>query len=202
MTQDCLDDHIRVIQCDFALLCAGLADALSVGSRKILCLNRKNVSTSYILNLLRCYKAFTSEVTFATKVEFNRLEEGPATIVLTLDSNIFPYVAGTGSSTDIAIHFEDLINDTITIPPYIVVRVKNILYIYSYDITASFNDTVLASVSNPELASATITNLQNNTDEILDLWNNITHEQLCKIIKFAGVQANFDKLVTSNSCNC
>lgn len=211
MTQDCLDSHIVDIQCKFSDLSHGLSNALSLGTRKIVCLNRKNVSTAWLLKLLRCYKAFTSPVTFATKIEFNRLDApdpttglyGLVTITMGLGINLFPAYVGTGTDRDIASWFKTQVDNTATAVNYESVEVVgNTIYVYSYDPAGSFSDLVISGSSDITLATSTITNLQNNTDEILDLWNNVTHSQLCKIITFAGVQSNFDQLVTSNSCNC
>lgn len=205
MTQECLDSHIIDIQCKFSDLSAGLSDALSVGSRKIVCLNRKNVSTAHLLRLLKCYTAFTSDVLYAYKIEFEKLEEGVVEVDMAIAANVFTTYIGDGTATTVAKHFQSQI-DALASPVYSTELVgtgsKVVLYVYSYDALTSFTDITTVASNDTSLFTIGATNLQNNTDEILDLWNNITHEQLCKIIKFAGVQSNFDQLVTSSGCNC
>jgi hypothetical protein len=201
MTQDCLNEHIRQIQCDFAQLSSGLSDALAIGSKKIMCLNRKNVSTAHLLNLLRCYRAFEGDLTFASKIEINRLAPGSAQLTLILNFHVRLFTS-SGTDEEIAIHFENEINGITLSPLYKVVRVKNILYIYSYDAAASFNDTLSITATDSSLVTSKTTNLQNNTEEILSMWNNITQEELCKVVKFAGIQAGYDKPAEASGCNC
>jgi len=214
MTQGNLNQEIVNLQCKHTTLTEKLVNYLSIGSPKIVCYNRKNVSTAWVLKVLRRYQAFSAEVTFATKIEFNRIDApdpntglyGSVQVDLFLDLFAYtPFYTGTGSGEDIARYYENAVNNTAhpsnTYEP--VVRVGNTLYIYSYDTNASFSDNVLANSLDTDLVTTTVTNLQNKTEEILDLWNSITHEELCCLLGFAKSQTELNiGASTSSPCNC
>ena len=215
MTQGDLNAEIISMQCEHVDLTSKLVNYLSIGSPKVMCYNRKNVSVAWAIKVLRRYKAFTAPVTFATKWEFNRVDTpdattglyGPVTITAGLGINVFnAYLNGTGSAEDMAIWFENQINNTATAIAYEpVVRVGNTLYIYSYDAAASFSDVVLLASQDLTLATTNITNLQNKTSEILDTWNHITHDEVCCLIGFIHSQAQVNVSKAgggSSGCGC
>jgi hypothetical protein len=164
------------------------------------------VSVAHVLKVLKCYTAFTADVTFATKVTFDRVDDGAVTVSFALGVYFYPgYIAGTGTGEDIAAFFENEINTDVGAPiDYeTVVRVGNTLYIYSYDAGASFSDSVVANSTDTSLVTTTVTNLQNKTSEILDVWNSITYEQLCCLLDFANNQVKIEVGAQgSNPCNC
>tara|TARA_B110000259_G_scaffold165744_1_gene192805 strand:+ start:10559 stop:11188 length:630 start_codon:yes stop_codon:yes gene_type:complete len=209
MDKACLINNILNIQCKHGHLGSALSDQLSAGTRKAVCLDRYNVATGYLLGILKDYKSFESPVTYAYKVTFNRTSstESPltsATVSLSLkDNNLTSYV-GTGDGNDIAIHFEALINTGSLTVTYSVERISNVLYIYSYDTNASFSD-IGTTTSSTTKVTATSISLENNLDEILNIWNNLTEQELCNLITFATKTASSSEDLTSgggSGCNC
>lgn len=207
MDQTCLNNHILNIQCKHGALGTRLATALSAGSRKSVCLDRYNVAVSRLLRLLRCYKAFTAEVTYAYKITFTRDSSGTTTVDVTLKDNILTQYSGTGTAEEIAIFFQNQLDAGGLTVDYKTERVGSTLYVYSYDAAASFADTTTIAVGNTAV-SYTATNLQNDLDEILNLWNSLTEDQICSIVtmatKFAdnGIQNGVGGSNSGGGCNC
>lgn len=202
MTKECLDNNIIVIQCDFANLTLALTKALTIGSNKTICLNRKNVTTSYLLNLLRCYTPFVSEVTYAYKIVFTLNTPGIVDADLILFNNLYNLNQTMSTSEELAIYYAQKIKTQVGSVDYKTEIVGNILYLYSYDIAADFADTTSLSVNSGDISS-NITTLQNNLDEILNLWNSLTEDEICKILTFATNESKYSAItVNTNTCNC
>lgn len=214
LSQTDINNHILSLQCKHTDLTTKLVDYLSIGSKKVVCYNRKNVSVMHVLRVLRRYKNFSGDITFATKIEFDRVDTAdPVTgLYQSVQVDVFldlfaytPFYVGTGSAEDIAAYYENAINNTAhpSNTYETVVRVGNTLYIYSYDSNATFADNVLANSLDTDLVTTTVTNLQNKTDEILDIWNAITYKQLCCLLDFANNQVKIQVGASgSNPCNC
>jgi len=209
MDRDCLTNNILNIQCKHGTLGATLSTHLSVGSKKIVCLDRFNVATGNLLDILRCYKPFETPVTYAHKFCFDRtdMEESPLTparVDMIIDTNVLIY-NGTGSGEDMAIFFESQIKAGGLTKNYLTERVGGCLYVYSYDATASFADTTTVTSDVPEV-TIKATNLHNDLDQILNLWNSITEQELCNLITFATNAADTGKTLSGSSgnggCNC
>ena len=204
MDKTCLNTNILNIQCNHGTLGATLSDQLSAGTRKVVCLNRYNVATGYLLDIIRSYTPFESPVTYAYKFTFNKSDASTARVDMIFDINVLIYNS-TGSGEDIAIYFETAIKAGSSFSNnYYVERVGNVLYLYSYDSSASFSDNgVLTTTSSKATVSAA--SLENDLDQILNIWNSITQQELCNLITFATKTASASNgLSTSSSggCNC
>lgn len=211
MDKTCINNNILNIQCKHGVLGSTLNAHLSGGTRKIACLNRYNVATGYLLNILRGYTPFQNTVTYAYKFTFTR-EAGDttsATVTMTMKNIVVgqaPITAytGTGSGADIAAHFESVINAASLGITYYTERVGNVLYVYSYDSNVSFSDVSTLGSSTTKV-TATTKSLENNLDEILNIWNSLTEQELCNLITFATKTASTgEDLPTGSSggCNC
>lgn len=205
MYRDCLRSHIINIQCKQGQLGSVLSTQLELGSRKVVCLDRFNAATTYLLRILRCYTPFAQEVTYAYKFVFDRSVAGSVSIDMTLKDNVLATYTGTGTGEEIAIYFQNLIDAGGLTIDYLTERVGNVLYVYSYDAAASFTDTTTTTSSSTSV-TVTQTILQNDLDEILNLWNSLTESEICNLITLATnasmTGATLGKVTGNSGCNC
>lgn len=208
MNRTCLNNNIINIQCIHSTLGVTLSDHLSAGTRKVVCLDRYNIATGYVLDILRGYKPFESDVTYAYKFTFTRPVGDTASTTVSMqlkDNTLTPYT-GTGNGTDIAVHFETLIKAGGLTIAYQVERVGNVLYVYTYDSGAAYTDNAV-TVANPVTTKVTAVSksLENNLDELLNIWNSLTEKELCNLITFATTTAGKTaggSSTSSGGCNC
>lgn len=210
MDRTCLNDNILDIMCKHGTLGSTLSSHLSMGTRKVVCLDRYNVATGYLLDILKCYRPFEDTVTYAHKFVFDRpdLLTSPltsATVSLTLQTNVLTDYVGTGDGNAMAIHFQDIIDAGGLTIAYLTERVGNVLYVYSYDPIATFADVTTISSSVVKVTVAK-TNLQNDLSEILNLWNSLTEIEICNLITLARnaalTGASLPAGGGSGGCNC
>lgn len=203
MDKTCINNNILNIQCKHGVLGSTLNAHLSGGTRKIACLNRYNVATGYLLNILRGYTPFQNTVTYAYKFTFNKSDTSTARVDMIFDVNVLIY-NGTGSGEDIAIYFEAAVKAGSFTNDYYIERVDNVLYLYSYDSSASFGDSGILTTTSSKVTVSTV-NLENDLGQILNIWNNLTEQELCNLITFATKTASTgEDLPTGSSggCNC
>jgi len=184
ITRADLNIHINNIQCKQSDLGAALSTALSLGTCTWRELNDKNVSVTHMLNRIGCYKPFEGTVTYATKFAFAKVGTGSITVDLTIGAVTFTQFVGAGTATDIVNHFFNDINDNTTSPDYIAERVGNVLYVYSIDAGTDFAATTTVTIVDATGGtSVATTGLENDLDEILDLFNCLTFTEMCGIIR-------------------
>lgn len=193
MTLNSKNRHLQYLQCLQESYASKLYKSLSYGN----CPEEKlilNEMLTYIIRVVRRYTPFDSEVTYAYKFTFTRVEENEEVEVeIDIDGVNWTY-SGTGSANDIVDFFYSEINDGTTTPEYYAEKDGDILYIYSYDEDADYSLTTTLTIDNEDLLTGTSSSLINDTDEILNLWNCITNDELCSII-------NLKKKIETN-CNC
>lgn len=211
MNRTCLNNNIINIQCIHSTLGVTLSDHLSAGTRKIVCLDRYNIATGYLLDILRGYKPFEDNLTYAYKFTFVR-EAGDTTSTtvsmtmknIVVGQALLTSYVGTGSGTDIATHFQTVINAASLGITYYTERVDNVLYVYSYDSNVDFSDVSTLGSSSTKV-TATTKSLENNLDEILNIWNSLTKKELCNLVTFATTTAGKTaggSTTSSGGCNC
>lgn len=194
LTTNCLNAKLANLQCKNANMGAKVSNALSVGHPMLPCLRRDFVTVNHILQIGMCYKAFSAPVTYATKITFNKIGTDNTTVTLAIGATTYTPYTGTGDSISIATFFKDVLDAAIVGIDYEVERVGNVLYIYSYDSSASFSDITTVVSSNTSVTSD-IVNIQNNLEEILNLWNCLTEQELCEVITFA-------QCLETDDCGC
>jgi len=186
LIRSCLNTHINNIQCKQATLLQSLVTALSYGTCTWEKLNTKNISTSYLVNRIKCYTPFEEEVTYASKIVFTKPHTSTVTVDLSIGVVNFTQYNAAGTAEDIVDHFLNDINNNTTSPDFYAEKIDNILYIYSYDTGASFTDvTTVTIVDALNTTSGAISSLENDLDEILNIWNCSTEDQMCSMIKYA-----------------
>lgn len=188
MTTACRNTQINAIQCSFADLSYKQAQALSIGRTCLERVTAMKIVASY-LPLLYCYKTFDATVTYAYNFIFNKVDDDPITIDITIGSETFTY-SGTGRRFEITNYFlqQILASTTYAFEGF---THQGALYIYSYDTSLTFGTTTTVVDSNDITVT---TNLEDSYEHILDIWNCITAEQVCAIIN------NAKKL--TGECNC
>jgi hypothetical protein len=192
LTTAILNNRILNIQVKQAALGIKLVDALQADYKTLICLNRKNVSTTNLLKLLYSYIPFTSEVFFASKIDFVSLATGTGDLELTVNSDVYTLTGADIEDIDFVIDsYVNSINSTTT-PQYKAFKVGSTMYVYSYDNTAAFGDTFTFTSTTANF-TGTITNLITDYSEILDIWNSITSEQACQIINLATYLSDVTK---------
>lgn len=192
LTTAILNNRILNIQVKQAALGDKLVDALNADYKTLICLNRKNVSTTNLLQLLYNYTPFTSEVFFASKIDFVSLASGTGDLDLTLDANTYSLTSADIEDIDSIIDsYVNSIN-SVTSPQYVAFKLGSSMYVYSYDNTATFGDTFTFTSSTTNF-TGTITNLSSDYSEILDIWNSVSSEEICQIINLATYLSDVTK---------
>jgi len=192
LTTAILNNRILNIQVKQAALGIKLNTSLQADYKNLICLNRKNVTTTNLLQLLYSYIPFTSEVFFASKIDFVSLASGTGNLVLTVNSDVYTLTGADIEDIDFVIDsYVTSINSTTT-PQYKAFKVGSTMYVYSYDNTATFSDTFTFTSSTTNF-TGTITNLSTDYSEILDIWNNVTSDEICQIINFATYMSDVTK---------
>ena len=192
LTTTVLNNRILNIQVKQTALGERLVDALNADYKTLICLNRKNVSTTNLLQLLYNYTPFTSEVFFASKIDFVSLASGTGDLDLTLNGNTYTLTGADIEDIDFVIDSYVTSINGVTSPQYIAFKVGSSMYVYSYDNTATFGDTFTFTSSTTNF-TGTITNLSTDYSEILDIWNSVSSEEICQIINLATYLSDVTK---------
>jgi len=186
--------HLQNLQCLQEEYGAKLYKSLSYGN----CPEEKlilNEMLTYIIRVLRRYEVFTSEVTYAYSFTFERLiEDDSVTVSIDIDGTSWSYT-GTGTAEEIVTYFYQQINDNTTTPEFKAERVGAILYIYSYATAVDFSATNTITISDEDILTVTDSTMEDDLDDILDIWNCVTSDQICEII-------NLKKKIKLNCNNC
>tara|TARA_R110002126_G_scaffold68046_10_gene172155 strand:+ start:428 stop:1018 length:591 start_codon:yes stop_codon:yes gene_type:complete len=192
LTTVILNNRILNIQVKQAALGIKLVDALQADYKTLICLNRKNVSATNLLQLLYSYIPFTSEVFFASKIDFVSLSTGTGDLDLTLNGDTYTQTGADIEDIDAIIDSYVASINAVTTPQYAAFKVGSTMYVYSYDNTATFGDTFTFTSSTTNF-TGTITNLSSDYSEILDIWNSVSSEEICQIINLATYLSDVTK---------
>jgi hypothetical protein len=161
MDTGCRNTHIALIQCAYKDLAYQFVESAGMGSSELPCLSLKMKIVSKYLSMLYCYKTLTTDFTFAYQFDVSSLEYS--------DIQLIEYQIATGLAITYYTSYD---------------TENNYLYVYSYTVGANLTDIhnailVVTSTTLPE------TDVIDNLDFLLDLWNCITYTQLCNIINHA-----------------
>lgn len=143
------------------------------------------IETKYLLKPWYRYTPYTTEVFTSWQIEFTQVTKDVAyTVEVEFQAINFGTYSGSSDGESVALFFETAINLLTSSHNISAERVGNILYFYSYDNTYNYlTDPVVTilPVTDPVVASAVITSLEDSSETILDLWNCLTLEELCGI---------------------
>lgn len=197
-------DKIKIIldlQCKIATWLEKFNKALSLGQ----CVEKYNENAIIITNLLKVlyrYQALDSNLTNLDKITF-QLTPDPEneTYTVTIDYGIVNLVtySGTGPLENIIQAIVTEINQNSEITGYYCLSENNVVYLYTYNVLATFGDTPIISIleSNPVTENLTA-NTEDLTEDdayiILDKVNCLKLEDFCTIV------CKIKNLLTD--CNC
>lgn len=186
------EDKIKIIQdlqCKHADWLLNYDKALSLGT----CVDtwvENNISINNFIRTIYRYKPFELEVTNADKVIIQILTSNPNEvyeITISYGGTVLVNFNGTGSQESIAQELCELINLNSATHEYYCEVENNCLYLYTYSVGASYNDTpslTFSELDTSELELSMSTNSLNSSElgVILNLQNCLTLTELCNII--------------------
>ncbi len=193
IAEDNITTWIRWLQCQMGTFANTTANAFAYRKKNKECLKEDLILLDNIIRILYNYESFTSEPTYAYSFEFIRNSSTADTITLTIGAQTFNYAVTTEDGEDIANYYESILIPSGTNPDLYAERDGNILYVWSLDTSLNYSSTSTVTDLNSTVSS-TVASLEDNLQEILDLWNCITNEELCSLI---SVVSNIN-----NDCDC
>jgi len=185
MYTSCKHDHIRLLQCKFGTLAQQIYIDKSYSLKRDTCLIDSAKAVHYMLNILRCYKTFDDELTYAYKFTVTRTDTSSITIQIDVGAETFTYT-GTGTADEIVSYFKSQINDNTQSPiDYSAEIDEGVLYVYTTSDSASYSDTHTIAI-NSQIVNGTnsvsVSSLQNNENEITNVWNCLSGDELCEVL--------------------
>lgn len=184
---------IRYLQCNLGTLADTTSKAYAFRKRNRDCLRNDLILLNNVIKILYRYVAFDDVVTYAYSFTFEKNVSTSETITLNIDGEPYPYVSSSDDVTDIVNYYYDLFQNNIENPDLHAEKDGNTLYVFSYDNTLTFSSTTVPNASNG-YTTITATSMEDNLQDILNLWNCITNEQLCSLIYIAHA--------LENDCQC
>jgi hypothetical protein len=184
---------IRYLQCNLGNLADITSKAFAYRKRNRDCLKNDLILLNNIIKILYRYVAFDGVVTYAYSFTFSKDVATPETITLNIDGEAYPYISSSDNVEDIVNYYYDLFQNNVETPDLYAEKDGNTLYVFSYDTSLTFSSTTTPDASN-DYTTIVATSMENNLQDILDLWNCITNEQLCSLIYIAHA--------LENDCQC
>jgi hypothetical protein len=175
---------IRYLQCNLGELADTTSKAFAYRKRNKECLQDDLFLLDNVIRILYNYVTFDDVVTYAYSFTFTKDVATSETITLNIDGDAYPYTSSSADVTDIVDYYYTLFQDNVQTPDLYAEKDGNTLYVFSYDTALTFSSTTAPAASGgyTTIASAS---LENDLQDILDLWNCITNEQLCSLISLA-----------------
>lgn len=174
MTLECRNKHYNKISQILNTVLQEFNKKVSIGSN-CECLQSKLILYNEVKKNLSCYIPYTSELTYLYSLSIVREGSASVTVELTIGSDVFTY---TGIETAAAIlnYFYTQINLSSTLKAY---KQNGVLYIYSYSDTVDFNTTTTIT-SSLTTTICSLTDLQDNPNILINLWNCLTTKEICE----------------------
>ena len=161
MEQSCRNTHIAMLQYRYKDLAAKAISMAEIGSSEYPCMMKRMIIVSKYIDMLYCYKGLDAALTYSYRFDVASLEEST---VHSIKSAI--ELSGT----------------------YLTIydRTQAYLYVYSYNAVANHSEVLgyIASITSEVLNCS---NVINNPEYLLDVWNCITLSELCGIIDHAYI---------------
>lgn len=184
---------IRYLQCDLGNLANNTTKAFSYRKRNKECLKNDLILLNNIIRILYKYKTFDDVVTYAYSFTFTKDVATPETINLNIGADSYPYVSSSSDVEDIVDYYLALFNDNTQSPDLYAEKDGNTLYVFSYSNTLSYSSTATATASGG-YTSIAVSSMEDNLQDILDLWNCLTNDQVCSLISLGHD--------LTEECNC
>jgi hypothetical protein len=141
------------------------------------CLQSKLILFNEVKSILSCYKPYLTDLTYLYSLSITRGNLNSVTIDLDIGSDTFSYT-GIETASAILINLRDQLNASGVYLGYIN---GGVLYIYSYKISVDFNETTTFT-SSLTTTIGTLTNLEDNPNILVNLWNCLTTTEICHLV--------------------
>lgn len=172
---------IRYLQCNLGELADTTSKAFAYRKRNKECLQDDLFLLDNVIRMLYNYVTFDDIVTYAYSFTFTKAVATPETITLTIGANSYPYVSSSSNVEDIVDYYYGLFENNVQSPDLYAEKDGNTLYVFSYDTSLTFSSTTTTNASG-NYTTITAASMEDDLQDILDLWNCITNEQLCSLI--------------------
>ena len=186
------EDKVKIIldlQCKHAKGLAAFDAGLSFG----ICVEEKikaNIQINYLVNTLYRYTPFTTTITNADMITIDIADTDLLevyTITVAYGAVTLASFVGTGTQESVVDQLVTLINAGTLTHNYSCVNDGNSLYLYTYDVGASYADTLTLTYSEADLITTELSMTATPLDEsqlylILDVMNCLSLEEVCAIV--------------------
>ena len=174
MILSCRNGYINLIQIGANTISSDLSKALSYGLKKTKCLQTKLSTLVSYIDILSCYKVFTIQPAIAQRIVFMD-NANPITIDV-IAGTTWTFTSTATTADDIAREFYNFLwnqTDLISLG-YTIEIVGDTVYVYAY----TFDEEVSYRTS----SNTVVTDITVTPNEILDIYNCHTFEEICAII--------------------
>jgi hypothetical protein len=175
---------IRYLQCQLGILADTTSKAYAFRKRNRDCLRDDLILLNNVIRILYKYVTFDDTVTYAYSFTFEKDVATPETITLSIDGEVYPYVSSSNDAEDIVDYYLGLFNNNVQDPDLYAEKDGTTLYVFSYDTDLNFSSTTTAAASSG-YTTITATSMEDDLQDILDLWNCLTNDQICELISIA-----------------
>lgn len=176
MILECRNTHYNKISQILNDLLATYNKKVSIGS-SCNCLEAKIILFTNVKKLLACYRPYLEELTYLYSLVVVRGDSSNVTYTLNIGSDSFVYT-GAGNAYTITLDLLAQINASTDYKAYLS---GTTLYIYSYSTSVNWAETTTVTSTVPT-TTGVLTNLQDNTNILIDLWNCLTTKEMCQLI--------------------
>lgn len=184
---------IRYLQCALANVANSTGKAVAFRKRSRECLKNDLILLNNVIRILYKYTSFASQPTYAYSFTFTRSAYTTDTLTLTIGAQTFVKAVTTDTEESIVDYYESVLVPSGTNPDLYSEADDDTLYVWSSSPTLSYSSTSTLTSLN-STTTVTATSMENDLQDILDLWNCLTNEQLCELI---SVVKDLDE-----ECNC
>lgn len=183
---------IRYLQCNLGTLADTTSKAFAYRKKNRECLRDDLILLNNVIRILYDYVTFDDVVTYGYSFTFTKTSASSDTITLTIGAQTFVLVT-SGDGEDIASSYFTTLDTGVQSPELYAELDGNTLYVFSYSNSLNFASTSTVTSSN-SLTTTTITSLEDSLQDILNLWNCLTNDQICSLISIA--------YELEDGCNC
>ena len=174
---------IQYLQCQLGTLADTTSKAYAFRKRNKECLRNDLILLNNVIRILYNYVTFDDVVTYAYSFTFTKTSALSDTLTLTIGAQTFVLVT-SGDGEDIASSYFTTLDGSAQVPELYAEIDGNTLYVFSYSSSLDYTATSTVASLN-SLTTTAVASLEDDLQEILDLWNCLTEEQICSLIALA-----------------
>lgn len=194
ITKDCQKKYILDIRCKLSDHAGDTSKAITLMRSDRHCKTRDLTLLDGFVDSLFYYNAFDSDVTYAYKFKFKRTDSQQITVQIDIGTESFSVTDNGNASTFVQSFFKKIENNTQSPANLRAEFDGDVLYVYSYSSNINYltSTSVTVTQGSDQDNEVNESSLQNKEEEILNLWNCLTYNELCSIINGA-----YDTIKTS-----